>query len=392
MKNTIKLALVAAMAMGATSAFATNGDSLIGLGAKSRAMGGTGIAHYNGAESALSNPALLAATTGSEVMFGGTYFHPSVSYDNAAAGSSSTSQAKHNVIPEIAISSSLENGLAIGVGIFGSAGMGVDYRGTALADGVAQMTTSLQLMKFAVPVAYKIDGLSVGIAPVLQYGALDINYDGTGMPGNPTFGAGVSQDFGLGYQLGAAYELTDMGITIGAQYTSAISMEYQGQISAAAGNFGLTLTDELEQPAEFGVGIDWTEGDISATLDYKKIKWGSAAGYQDFNWEDQNVYALGLEYRMDDLAVRAGYNYASNCVKESANSAINFFNLAGFPAIVESHYTIGAGYAFSKVVSADFAFTYAPETEETYSITGFGTTVTTKHSQYAATAAINFNF
>jgi long-chain fatty acid transport protein len=50
MKKTIKLALTAALALGATSAFATNGSNLIGTGAKSRAMGGTsiGIAHGNG--------------------------------------------------------------------------------------------------------------------------------------------------------------------------------------------------------------------------------------------------------------------------------------------------------------------------------------------------------
>jgi len=44
MKKTIKLAVVAALALGATSAFATNGDVMIGQGAKSRAMGGVGIA------------------------------------------------------------------------------------------------------------------------------------------------------------------------------------------------------------------------------------------------------------------------------------------------------------------------------------------------------------
>ena len=57
MKSTVNLLITAGIAMSATSVFATNGDSLIGLGAKSRAMGGTGIAHYNGAESATSNPA-----------------------------------------------------------------------------------------------------------------------------------------------------------------------------------------------------------------------------------------------------------------------------------------------------------------------------------------------
>jgi hypothetical protein len=40
MERTIKLAVVAALALCATSAFATNGTKLIGVGAKSRGMGG----------------------------------------------------------------------------------------------------------------------------------------------------------------------------------------------------------------------------------------------------------------------------------------------------------------------------------------------------------------
>ena len=405
MKKTIKLALVAAMAMGATSAFATNGDHLIGLGTKSRSMGGTGIAHFNGAESALANPALITKAKGTEFSFGGTYFHPSVNFSNDQAGAgSSRSEASHNMIPEVALVDSLGDGWAIGVGMFGTAGMGTDYRNAAPAAGTMNIVTNLQLMKFAVPIAYEINGLSIGFAPVLQYGALDINYDDGGAFGIGEVGSGVSQDYGLGYELGLAYELKDMGITLGAKYSSEISMTYEDQISGAAAGFDgtgftdLGFDDELAQPASYGLGIDWTEGDISATFDYKKIKWGSAEGYKDFNWEDQNVYALGLEYRMDALALRAGYNYASNCVKEANGAtpdgaAINFLNLGGFPAITESHWTIGAGYQFTKHVSADLGFVYAPEVTETYDVSGLTmTTVTTNHKQYGVSGAINFNF
>ena len=43
MKKTIKLAVVAALALGATSAFATNGSDMIATGAKATGMGGVGI-------------------------------------------------------------------------------------------------------------------------------------------------------------------------------------------------------------------------------------------------------------------------------------------------------------------------------------------------------------
>ena len=52
MKISINSIAVMLIFFNATSAFAINGDLLIGLGAKSRGMGGLGIAKSHGAESA----------------------------------------------------------------------------------------------------------------------------------------------------------------------------------------------------------------------------------------------------------------------------------------------------------------------------------------------------
>jgi long-chain fatty acid transport protein len=398
MTKTIKLALAAAMAMGATSAFATNGDNLIGLGAESRAMGGTGIAHFMGAESSLNNPALLAKMKGTEISFGATYFHPSVDFTNDAG--TSTSDARHNVIPEVAIAGDLGNGLAYGIGMFGSAGMGTDYRDNPTA---YNMRTNLQLMKFAPSIAYGQDNWSVGAALVAMYGSLDITFlDGTS---GLNSGNGSSQDFGFGYQLGAAYTLPDTGLTFGLTYVSEISMEYKDQIGAASARFPMNpLNDELTQPAEIGFGIDWTQGDLSITADYKQIQWGSAEGYKDFNWDDQDVYAIGVEYRMSDLALRAGYNYGENPIDTPTPSgagtmntaSLNTFNLLGFPAITENHVTLGAGYQFTKQFSADVAYVYGWTSD--VSATGFTadqtglTTVTTDNDQNSLTVAIKYNF
>jgi len=63
--------LVTLSLIAATTLHATNGDNLIGIGAKSRGMGGTGIAVSHGAESALANPALITSVEGTEISFGG---------------------------------------------------------------------------------------------------------------------------------------------------------------------------------------------------------------------------------------------------------------------------------------------------------------------------------
>ena len=439
MTKTIKLALVAAMAMGATSAFATNGDNLIGLGAKSRAMGGTGVAHFNGSESATSNPALITKSKGTNISFGGTYFRPDVQVKtedrstaemgpgapNGVSGGTYDSEAKHNIIPYVALTENLGNGFAVGASMFGSAGMGTDWR-HAPADldftdgqdddtmGLYSMRSNLLLLKFSVPMAYGQDNWSVGIAPVLMYGSLDMSFKQPGTEQDtalPTFGApngtlnttgnGSSASFGLGLELGAAYTLPDMGITLGATYHSSIEMEYKDQISTAGAAFNFTganaFTDKLEQPAEYGLGVDWTEGDISVTADWKNVRWGNARGYQDFGWENQNVYALGAEYRMDDLALRAGYNYAKNPIKTTDGSGLggsmNTLNHVMFPAVTERHYTLGAGYQFTKNVGADLAVTYATSPEVTANSGGASLgTITVTNDQFAFSANLNYSF
>jgi len=164
MKRTIKLAVVAALALGTTSAFATNGDNLIGLGAKTRGMAGVGIGMSHGSESALSNPALIK---GNEISFGGTIFMPDVNFKNTATtpqGTSGTSAADSasdlSVIPEVSVSMEVNDNFSWGIGMFGVAGMGVDYRDdkalyqnpndqstyAGTQSGTNQMLTNLQLV------------------------------------------------------------------------------------------------------------------------------------------------------------------------------------------------------------------------------------------------------
>jgi long-chain fatty acid transport protein len=424
MKKTIKLAVVAALALGATSAFATNGSALIGMGAKARGMAGTGIGVAHGAESALVNPALITSIKKDhEISFGGTLFMPNVKAGMVGAGEAE-SAADMNVIPEVSIAGKVTDNFYAGIGIWGTAGMGTDYRDANKAlNGTMNMVTNLQLMQFGVPLAYKMNNFSVAVTPILQYGALDINYDADQNLSNGTTGAGIAQDLAFGYNIGLAYEVA--GLTVGAVYKSEIEMDYKGQLSSATqpfvdmGIFPAAMSDKLSTPAEIGVGASYNIGGSTIAIDYKKIKWSDASGYKDFKWDDQNVIAIGYEYAAKNWALRAGYNHASNPIKDAGartfaqavaanggmgpgmyqyfgGNALNTFNLLGFPAIVESHYAIGGTYNISDMTSIDLAFTYAPETEQTLMTMpdGLGNdhSTTVKHSQTGVSAQVNFAF
>jgi len=241
MKKIITISLVGAVAL-----FATNGDSLIGLGAKSRAMGGVGIATYFGAENVLSNPALISNSRGGEIDFGATYFAPTVKTNG------SKSSADKNVIPEVSVSEQINDSISYGIGMYGSAGMGVDFRDSG-NPGLMSARTNLLLMKFAPAIAYHNSNFAVGFAPVVQYGSLDIAYNMRGT----SVGAGSSDDFGIGFEAGLTYDVMP-SLRFGAVYKSAISMTYDHTLGVASqpfvtfGVFPSAMSDKLEQPEEYG--------------------------------------------------------------------------------------------------------------------------------------------
>ena len=413
-----------------TMLHATNGDLLIAVGAKSRGMGGTGIALSHGAESTLNNPALITNVKGTEISFGGTIFMPTIetTIGNSTYGmpqGTYSSEADINMIPEVSLAHKLTDNWYIGIGMWGTAGMGTDYSSASMDPmsgqyGNFNMVTNLQLMQFGVPIAYKIDGLSIAVTPIMQYGNLDINYKMPTANGIETIGEGLSQDFAFGYSLGASYNFHN-GVVLGAVYKSSIEMSYGDQLKTAAAPFNQMLAaygqsiysgDILEQPAEIGVGIAYTMGLHTFAFDYKNIQWSDAQGYADFGWEDQDIYAFGYEYTQENWTLRLGYNHASSAVVElntnnimtmGANSASNFFNLLGFPATAEDHYTVGGTYMFSEIFSLDLAYVYAPSVTETYATPafsgnpmtgeGFGIdSVTTDHKESSFSFQLTYKF
>lgn len=413
-KTKIALAITAAV-MVSQPVLATNGDHLIGLGAQARALGGTGAAAFFGSENALTNPALIGKMQGSEFAIGGTLFKPAVNAETNITGTAATadSAADTNIIPEVSLATRINENLVFGLGIFGSAGMGVDYRDNAgLFDGYS----NLQIMKFAPTLAYNTEQFGIGFAPVIQYGSLDINYTD---PAGDTVGNGMSTDLGFGFNLGGYFDITPE-LTLGVAYQSAIDMKYKDQITRAADGFGIGPngmgtfdSDNLEQPAELKIGAAYTMGNMMYTADYKQIAWSQAKGYKDFNWEDQNVFALGAKFSGNGYWAGVGVNHAADPIKKVDDGtypgqATDLFNNHFFPGIVETHITFGGGYELTNRMTLEGAVVYAPEVSKTVNTgvvsdmlanngapVGYPEDATTHevtHSQIGYTVSLRMNF
>ncbi len=384
---------------------ATNGDNLIGIGPIARSMGGVGIADPQDAISAVfANPAAMCFgpyCPGTEVNFGGTLFMPQVdaTVTNSNGTFSAGSDKKVYAIPAIGLSVPITNNWRFGLSAYGVSGLGVDYRGSSLDQPgffnppppgfpgpgplIAGENTQLQIMKFSPSISYMVNNnLSLGLGVHIDYASLDLRN-------------GSSFNYGIGVQLGGIYKLTDE-IKIGATYVTPQEVKYKNVL----GFFGQSSDLKLAQPQQVGIGISFApiKDMLLFEVDGKWLNWANAKGYEDFDWKDQWVLALGAQYKpIKQLAIRAGYNYANNPVNEhdftNAPPATTIqgttmptyyfetFRIIGFPAIVKQHATVGLGYEFSNRFAINAGYTHA--FKETISENGtnvFGQPTTLKSS------------
>lgn len=383
-------------------AYATNGDEMMAVGSQSTALGGTGVANFMGAESLWANPAMLGKAKGSEVAGGVNLFKPKVTNTGMANNGSGSSTADTSYIPDLSYASRISDSLTYGVAMAGIAGMGVDYTGASPTLGLIKAKSSLSILRVVADVAYNTNNYGVGFAPIFQSGSLMLSYLNNQNQWNNQAQSKDSST-GFGYAIGGYYNATT-AVTLAAAYQSRIAAKYGTQISDGGAKFGLTgasaFGDNLDQPAQMKLGIAYAaSGSITLTADYKVIQWGSAAGYKDFNWKDQNVVAVGAKYAASGYWLGLGYNHGNDPIAATPNdtyrnAAINIFNNLFFPAVVTNSYTFGGGYDLTKSLAVEGAAVITPEVAKTVAISQIpgATTNTTTHSQQAFEVSLRYKF
>ena len=368
--------------------FATNGTELIGIGPTSRSMGGVGIAAPQDAISAVfSNPAAMCFgpyCPSSQFDFAGTIFMPEPKAEITASGQTFKTDARDQnyAIPAIGFSVPIGGADArwrFGLSAYGVSGLGVDYRDTKIdqpnyfgpgAPLAAGTYTNLQLMKFAPTIAYQVlPNLSVGTSFQINYSTLDL-------------GDGSVAAYSYGVKLGAIYKPLDQ-LSLGLVYTSPQKATYNHVYDFSGNGRRQNLT--LEQPQEVGLGVayEFLKPRMLLETNVKWINWSDADGYDDFDWNDQWVFAVGGQWEaIDHVFFRLGYNYAKNTVDDHDNWNGTFgadfvsvqgkslpryyyesFRVMGFPAIVEHHLAAGFGYEMGENLVLNLSYMHAFENE-----------------------------
>jgi len=400
---------------GATAS--TNGDNLLGVGAVSRSLGGNGTASPQDALGAISgNPAGLSFLPGdlsSEGEISVTFFvpHVSASVDSVSADS----EARTYVIPSLGVAGPLgDKGSPwqYGFGIYGLAGLGVNYNNSALSTTlgstpyplVAGGYTQYQALEVAPSVAYKFSGqLSLGASFDLDYGQLSL--------GGPT-----KSGLGVGVQPGVIFRPSEE-VSLGASYISAKPITYKGVVDFSGTGTLDNLELEAPQQLAFGAGFRIPGSSLLLLTDARWVNWGGATGYKDFGWQNVWVYGAGLQFDAipNKLVLRAGYTFGGNPVKVEngfngtgspsnvtvvqGNYVNNYyyqtFRIVGFPAVVENHVSVGLSYALDNKSSVEFGYTRSFNnsiTEQGLNLLGSATTISSSLSEDSYEIGYRYRF
>ena len=390
-------ASIAAALLIPSLAHATLGMDLIGFGAKSRGMGGIGVAYGQDSMSLAYNPA-NAAKLGTRIDLGLELFNVkmSVKHDSALLPvedsnspesiGSGKSEYENFPLPFMGFTETINEDLSWGVALVG-AGMLTSYDQSANDTffnfgGLARSSVGVFLirMQFLPTIAYEVDD-DVTVGATLVVAAQGFKAKGleafgdlgfTSSPDNSLLTSNQwDMSYGVGIKLGVLWDATD-DLTIGLNYSPRVDMSefdrYSG-LFAEQGDFDIA--------EEYALGINYKIGkkaNISFEVwqvNYSDIKslgnpGPNAADLTDFNplcpgadtpdcqlggdnglgfgWTDQTRYKLGGDFQYSDkLTLRAGWAYAKSPIPEDQV----LFNLLA-PATIENNLTLGATYDYDE--------------------------------------------
>jgi long-chain fatty acid transport protein len=368
--------LVVALTL-APRAHATNGMYLVGYGAEAIGRAGANIGISDRSLAVNFNPAGISQLQGNHLSLNLAVLAPSLEFENMI---NAPTDGESNYFPLPAFSyvrGSKDSPWAWGIALVAQGGMGAEFSDLHTFFGTRDRVFSEVRFATLIPtVAYAVnEDMSFGAALNAGYGDVafsffpETSFFNASDPSMSFFGldmdpaGGLQTNLRLGWwwrvdpklSVGLVYQTeTDSNFEDGDMTVNFEGHPFLGQkVRYSADVDGFTFA------AQAGVGLGYRASDkVILALDVKRYFWDSAVDTIEvkatrpgtpgappeltipfvFDWKDQWVVALGMDYRATDkLTLRAGYNWGENPVPDDTLNPL-------FPATVEHHLTFGLGY------------------------------------------------
>lgn len=375
----------------AAAVLATEGINLIGIGPVQQGTAGAGVASAKDSSWLILNPAgLTDVEKSAEASF--QYFSPNRTLNSTMSGGAGKQRDNDGfVIPSLSASFGQlgDSGGYIGFGVYGTSGMGVDYNNGRIGGGgfppsspqsQVDTLTELAVAKATVTYAQSFDnGFSIGAGPVFVLSRLRtdmINAKFIPQSGDWDTALGVGAIIGVNQKIGDR-------LTLGASY---ISEQFMTEFD----EYNELLDGPLNLPQQLTVGLAYDLLDnLELAVDYRWIGWNKLDTLGDqFGWEDQRIIKAGLTWEVNDKwTLRSGISHGNSPVGSE-----DVFANALFPAIMETHVTLGASYQIDDRLAVHVAYVHALKETLTDDSGSFGTGTEISMSQNSATIGLSWAF
>ncbi|MEZ5527509.1 MAG: outer membrane protein transport protein [Gammaproteobacteria bacterium] len=363
------------------TASATNGYFTHGIGARSLAVAGVGVALPQDGLAAAINPAGIARL-GNRLDLGVSLFRPSrgaqISGNLAGAdGRFDGDDTENFVIPELGYVRQLSETLTLGVAVYGNGGMNTDYGTNPFAPFGSTGSAGVNLEQLFITPSLAVqlnESNSLGVA--VTYAHQRFEMKGVGAFDNPFFSAapgyvsnmGEDSGNGWGLKLGWLGQITST-LSLGASWSSDFDM---AEFSAYRGLFA--EQGGFDIPSTYSLGLSWQAAPaLTLAADWQKILYsevgsvgnplqnlltGNPLGSDNgggFGWNDIAVVKLGAVYAYSDsITLRAGVSRADQPIPRSET----FFNILA-PGTVREHLSLGASWKSSERGEWSVSYTHA---------------------------------
>lgn len=424
------LAVVAGVAT-TSPAFAGEGYMQNGIGARSKALAGAGVADSTDATAASLNPAGLTGVS--------TQIDTSTSFFNMRGGFSSvgsgglTADGSHKsekdwlVIPNFAATWRVNWGWvdAIALTAYGNGGVMTRYADMpsatcsgltpsasgAYCGGVMGMVAQQQF--FSVALAKQITpGFSVGVAPILARQTMEVQglSQFSGLSGDAAnfTNRGTDESWGGGVRAGFEWKVMP-GVKFGVAGNSRV---YMGKLTHYSGLFAEGGSIDAPPTVQAGVAVE-VRPSVTMMFDWKHIWYSSvkslsnastniaavyggnaayAFGTSDgpgFGLQDMDVFKVAAEWKANKLlTLRAGYSY-NTAPFSSRDADLTSMTLG----LAQHHLTAGLKVGVTDNMDLEVSGMYSPRaTLSGYELLNPARVVTTESSQFEITVGGVYRF
>jgi long-chain fatty acid transport protein len=399
MKKGLRLISIILMTVFGGSTAIASGLYVNSLGPRAMAMGGAFVGLADDFSAVFWNPAATSQLDWVTLGFYAGYSNPSSSYEYEATDIS-TEYAKSypTVLGSLYIPAS--DRLGIGLSFYTLSRFQVEWPGAEI-DSLTGDTesrdwsTKFWIMTFAPSITYKLsDTFSLGLAFNLNYGSYDLfMYKGSVDVilefGPSIIDVGAYSDsgngIGIGATLGLFYKPSEM-FSFGASIRTPSKVTIKGRSSATNFRTLDNATDSTTfitlplwaaggiaiRPAQaltFTADVQFSQWSALETIrtEYASQVWNvvfqqSGTDFIPMYWEDTVQVRFGVEYKINKVALRAGYYTDPSPVPDKT---MNFH----FPIVDANYVTFGLGYdgrgPSLHGVQIDFGFEYGMGKERT---------------------------